>query len=103
MTSKMFPYPFMIAALGFVGLFACVEPPRPDPDPETAVDPASQISDEVSTFLEREGCCIDYFCPTNGFEVTGCKIGLYGPGIAFRQCASACGTYCETSDWYCDR
>jgi len=94
MTSKMFPSPFMIAALWLSGLFACVEPPRPDPkpDPDPAPAPASET-----------GCCIDYFCPTNGFEVTGCKIGSSGPGIAFRQCASACGTYCETSDWYCDR
>ena len=92
----------MCSALSLLGLFACVGVPEvvPDPLPEAAVE--LEIADEAPALLGGELCCIDYVCPTNGFEATGCKNGPTGPGTAFRACEQACGTYCEAGGWYCD-
>jgi hypothetical protein len=98
----------MCGVLSLVGSFACMEPPAAEPDPilETAVGTSpypSEVADEAEALLGSAGsmCCIDYVCPTNGFETTGCKAGLYGPGIAFAKCERACDTDCDAGEWYC--
>ena len=97
----------MCGVLSLIGLFACVESPEAEPDPvaETATEISSQdseIADEAPALLGGGICCIDYVCPTNGFEVTGCKSGGTGPGSAFRACQQACGgMFCDAGEWFC--
>jgi len=94
MMSKLFQCLFVIAAAGVV-LPGCMESPMPDPVSEIEIDTSRIVDDEASL---RSGCCIDYYCPANDFEITSCG----SPGPAFRACAAACGTYCETGGWFCD-
>ena len=91
----------MCGVLALCGLFACVEQPMPSSDP----DNSSEVSESQIPGSITEGvgslCCIDYTCPTDGFETTGCKSGSSGPGPAFRACQAHCGRICDAGEWTC--
>lgn len=46
-------------------------------------------------------CSIDYYCPTNGFEISGFANGNPTPSAAYRKCKEVCDVPCETGDWVC--
>ncbi|HEU4411422.1 MAG TPA: hypothetical protein VFS43_39590 [Polyangiaceae bacterium] len=47
-------------------------------------------------------CCIDYVCPTDGFETTGCKGGGVTINGAFTACNNHCPVSCTSSGLICD-
>jgi hypothetical protein len=105
MTSKRCHYLLLTAVLSLIGMSACATSPEPESDPvSNTAELASEISESsAESTASYSMCCIDYYCPANGFEATGCKVaGGPTPGVAFRECTAACGgTYCESSGWYC--
>lgn len=97
----------MCGVLSMIGLFACVESTEMEPDPATGTaversDQDSEVPGEAPALLGDGICCIDYVCPTNGFETTGCKAGSTGPLPALLACKAACGgMYCHAGEWFC--
>jgi len=105
MISKVFERLSLLVLVGLLGLFACVRSPEAEPAPDPLSESAIELPSALAAESDATGqgiCCIDYYCPATGFEITGCKAGGIGPGSAFRACADACGRYCEASGWYCD-
>jgi hypothetical protein len=90
----------LVGVMSLGGLFACVAQPAPPLSTSVEVSD-SEISGPAPELSGSTFCCIDYTCPTDGFETTGCKIGGRGPGQAFTECRQHCGMVCHAGEWIC--
>ena len=105
MSKKMYWCLSMIAAVCFVGLSACAESPEEDPGPVLESAAEVELPDDEAPTSDNVGgglCCIDYSCPTNGYEATGCKGAGSSIGAAYRLCDAACNVACKSSGLICD-
>ncbi|HEU4533488.1 MAG TPA: hypothetical protein VFS00_05195 [Polyangiaceae bacterium] len=89
LASSMF---FAAAAFATAGLaFGCASPAVDESEGEEATGEQAQAL-----------CCIDYVCPVDGFETTGCKGGGATINSAFTACNNHCSVSCKSSGLLCD-